>query len=295
MMKTTRFLDYDCACIENAALSLLVTQSVGPRIISLRLQDGDNLLAVLPDFVTQRPDGKLFHFYGGHRLWLAPEHMPRTYVLDDYPVRLTEVQDGLIVVQPVEEETGIEKSMRISLVRDKARVVIRHTLTNRGSQPVECSPWAITQFRTGGVAVLPQSREQTQMLPNRNLVLWPYSRINSSQVRWGDQYILVRGRMETAFKIGFANPRGWLAYWLEGSLFVKRAKFEPQASYYDYGSSSELYCNGEMLELETLGPSGRLEPEQSVTHEETWELYAGVACPEDQESVQRIVEELGLE
>lgn len=290
-----KFLDYDCAALENEHLSLLVTRSVGPRIISLRLNGGENLFAELPNFVTKRPDGRDFHFRGGHRLWHAPESMPRTYALDDDPVEIIQTEDSLSVMQQVEAETGIEKSMRIALTRDKAQVVIQHTLTNRGLWPIECAPWAITQFKTGGVAILPQSMEQIDLLPNRSLALWSYTDIANPHVTWGNQYILIRAEVQPPFKVGFANPRGWLAYWLDGMVFVKRAAYDPHAAYYDFGSSSECYCNSHFLELETLAPIGQLEPDASVTHIETWELFADVEFPTDEAAAKRIVSELGLE
>jgi hypothetical protein len=294
-MKTTKFLDFDCVPLENDAISLLVTQSVGPRIISLRFNGGANLLAELPDFVTARPDGKLFHFYGGHRLWHAPENMPRTYVPDDGPVDVIPGLNGLSATTPVEDETGIEKSIRISLVEDKPQVIVHHTLTNRGLWPVECAPWAITQLKTGGVAILPQSQEQSGFLPNRSLALWPYTDTANPQVSWGKHYTLIHAEMQGPFKVGFPNPRGWLAYWLDGTLFVKRAAFNAQADYYDFNSSSECYCNDRFIELETLAPISRLTPSESATHTETWELHADVDFPEDEIVVQRIVEKLGLE
>jgi hypothetical protein len=293
-MDTTKLLDFDCVSIENAALSLLVTRTVGPRIISLRFKDGENLFAELPDFVTGRPDGKYFHFYGGHRLWHAPENMPRTYFPDDGPVEIIPTMNGLLVTQPVESETGIEKSMHISLVADKPQVIVRHTLTNRGQWPVECAPWAITQFKTGGVAVLPQARGQKEFLPNRSLALWPYTDIASPHVTWGNCYILVHAEMQSPFKVGFANPHGWLAYWLGGTLFVKRVIFDPQAEYYDFGSSSQCYCNDRFLELETLAPKGKLEPGESAMHTETWELFADAVLPKDENSAQNLIEDLGL-
>jgi len=294
-MDTIKHLEFDCVPLENQTINILVTQSVGPRIISLRFKNGDNLLAELPDFVTERPDGKPFHFYGGHRLWHAPENMPRTYVPDDAPVEVIPTKNSLSVLQQVENETGIEKSLRISLVGDKPQVIIRHMLTNRGQWSVECAPWAITQVRTGGVAILPQSREQVDFLPNRSLVLWSYTDLSSPQVRLGNRYLLVRAEMDGPFKVGFPNPRGWLAYWLDGTLFVKRAAFDAQAEYYDFGSSSECYCNDRFLELETLAPVRSLSPGESITHTETWELYANVDFPGDEDTVQRIVEKLGLE
>ena len=294
-MDTIKYFDFDCVPLQNKSISLLITQSAGPRIISLCFNGENNLFAELPDFITERPDGKLFHFYGGHRLWHAPENMPRTYVPDDGSVDVILAKNDLSVLQQVESETGIEKSIRISLVEDKPQVIIRHMLTNRNPWTIECAPWAIAQFTTGGVAILPQSREQVNFLPNRSLALWSYTDLASPQVSWGNRYILVRAEMTSPFKVGFPNPRGWLAYWLDGTLFVKRASYDVQAEYYDFGSSSECYCNDRFLELETLAPISRIEPGASATHTETWELYADVEYPENEDAAQKIVEKLGLE
>jgi hypothetical protein len=295
-MTITRYLDLDCVSLSNESLSLLVTQSVGPRIISLRFRGGDNLFAELPDFTVTRPDGLLFHFYGGHRLWQAPEDIWSTYAPDDSPVSISQTANKLLVTQAASPETGIEKSIRISLVDDKPQVVLTHALTNHGPAAVECAPWAITQFKTGGVAILPQSRQQTEVLPNRSLALWPYTDIANRNVHWGNGYILVRAEMqEEIFKVGFPNRRGWLACWQTGTLFLKRAAFDPQARYYDFNSSSECYCNNSFLELETLGPVTTLIPGASVTHTEIWELYGNVELPDTEDSTQRIVETLGLE
>lgn len=290
-----KFLDYDCVALENKHLRLLVTKSAGPRIISLQFKGGSNLFAELPEFITERPDGKRFHFRGGHRLWHAPESMPRTYTLDDDPVEIIQTEDSISVMQHVEAETGIEKSMRISLAKNKTRITVHHTLTNRGLWSVECAPWAITQFKTGGVAILPQSCDQTDLLPNRSLALWSYTNIASPHVTWGNEYILIRAETQPPFKVGFPNPRGWLAYWLDGILFVKHAAYDPQAEYYDFNSSSECYCNGQFLELETLAPIGQLKPGASVTHIETWELHGNVEYPADETSAQRIARALRLE
>ena len=295
-MNTIKFLDFDCVPLENDTISLLVTQSVGPRVISLRFNGGDNLFAELPDFVSERPDGEEFHFKGGHRLWHAPENMPRTYVLDDGPVDIVPTRTGLSVTQQVEAETGIEKSIQISLVEDKPQVILHHTLTNRGLWPIETAPWAITQLRTGGVALLPQSQEQRPFLPNRLLTLWSYTDIANPHVSWGNRCVLLRAEIqEGAFKIGFPNARGWLAYWLNGTLFVKRAGFDAKKEYFDTNSSSTCYCNDKFLELETLAPIGTLAPGESATHTETWELYADVDFPENEDTAQAIIEKLGLE
>jgi hypothetical protein len=285
----------DSVALDNDRISLRVARAFGPRILSLNYEGGANLMAELPDYVTRRPDGKTYRFYGGHRLWLAPEDPIRSYALDDQEVDITRTSRGLLVRKPVEQESEIEKSMSITLADGDARLTIAHCLTNRGPVPVRCAPWAITQFRTGGVAILPQGRPATELLPNRVLALWPYTDMDSSHVSWGKRFILVRAMNQPPFKVGFPNSRGWLGHWLDGTLFVKRVAFEAQAEYCDLGSSSECYCNHRFLELETLGPMGTLAPGESAVHTEVWELYGNVERPKDEDTTQTILDEIGLE
>ena len=255
-METVNFLGQKCCSLENDALKMLVTQSVGPRILSLRFADGENLLAELSDFVTDCPGTGIYHFYGGHRFWHSPEEPSRTYLPDDSPIKIIPVEKGLLAIQDMETKTGLQKSMEIRLREESTQVVITHRLSNQGLWPVTCAPWAITQFKTGGVAILPQNYKETGVLPNRSLTLWPYTNLSNPNVSFGRNYILLRADMNEAFKIGFPNPRGWLAYWLNRTLFVKRTSYDAQSTYFDFGSSSECYCNDQFLELETLAPIG---------------------------------------
>lgn len=294
-MKTTTYAGQDCCVLENAALELLVTRSVGPRLLSLRLRNGENLFAELPDFVAPCPGYGEFHFYGGHRLWYAPERLPHTYLPDDAPVEILSREDGLLCTQRPEAITGIEKSLQISLAGDAPQVLVRHTLTHRGTQEVTCAPWAITQLKTGGLAILPQAAAPADFLPNRSIALWPYTNMADLNATWGHHYLLVAARMVSPFKLGFPNPRGWLAYWLNGTLFVKVAPYQPAAAYGDLGSSSECYCNDRFLELETLGPLVLLHPGESVSHVEKWYLYENVAYPHHEEDVQSLVTALRLD
>jgi hypothetical protein len=293
-MKTTQFLGQTCVILENDQLGLLVTQSIGPRISALRLPGGNNLLAELPDFTVTRPDGNVYRFLGGHRLWHAPEAMPRTYALDDQPVEIRPIPHGLAVTQPTEAETGIQKSMLITLTPGKPQVILSHTLTNAGPWPVTCAVWAITQLKLGGLAILPQAQEPTGLLPNRSLVIWPYTDLQSPHLLWGNRYLRLKAEVPGPFKVGYPNPRGWLAYWLEGSLFVKQAAYDPQAEYYDYNSSSQVYCNQHFIELETLGPVSTLLPGASITHTETWDVHANIPYPDSEDAVQTIADQLGL-
>lgn len=295
MVKLISYGGYDCALLENESIRVLVTQSVGPRVLYFGLQGGGNLFAELPNFTAARPGAGEFHFRGGHRFWHAPEDEILTYLPDDSPVEIFSAPNGVRVEQQAELQTGLQKSIEISLQDDFPRVTLVHRLTNVSSREVTCAPWTITQLKPGGVAILPQSRQKTGLLPNRSLALWEYADMSDPNVTWGREYILLNAEMAAPFKVGFPNPRGWLAYWLGGILFVKRARYELQAAYYDFGSSSECYCNSSFLELETLAPIQTIPPGGSALHVEIWGLYDKVEHPRSEAEARALAEKLNLD
>ena len=295
-MQNVDFHGINCVELANDAISLLVSESVGPRILSLKVNGGDNLLAELPDFEAECTNVGTFHFYGGHRLWHAPEDVARTYIPDDQPVEITALDHGVHVSQAVEAQTGMQKSMEIILPGKQPQVTIKHHVANRGLWPVECAAWAITQLRPGGKVIYPQTTVWTDKLPNRHLVMWPYTDMSSPNIHWHKDRIQVDAQFkEGAFKIGYPNTRGWMAYWLEGVLFIKRAPYFAQDTYCDFGCSTESYLCNDFVELETLSPMKVLQPGDSVTHVETWEIHTNIEFPQDDNAFMKFAEQLGLE
>jgi hypothetical protein len=293
-MKSLEYLGLQCVEITNNWLTLWVTESVGPRIIALMPKGGGNFFVSLPEATIKSPGKGQFHLYGGHRLWHAPEDPRRTYVPDDEPVEIIPDGDGIRARQSQEPDTGIQKEIRVQLHPDAAMVEVEHILTNQGLWPVILAPWAITQMKPGGVALLPLYQgliEDNPTLPNRSITLWPYTDVNSPNINWGNDIILVESNMKAgALKLGFPNPRGWLAYWIDGFLFIKRAAFDPDREYFDFGSSSECYCNDQFLELETLGPKTTLQPGASTVHIETWEVISDITWTEDYKETLALIE-----
>jgi hypothetical protein len=144
------------------------------------------------------------------------------------------------------------------------------------------------------MAILPQTMEDAGLLPNRSLSMWSYTDPSDPHITWGKSHILVEAELDAPMKFGFPNPRGWLAYWWNGMLFVKRTKYEAQAAYYDLGCSHEFYCSNRFAELETLGPIQTIPPGQSITHTETWELHNYVDRPRSDNDARALAERLGL-
>jgi hypothetical protein len=288
-----------CLRLANESLSLWATTGVGPRILGLAPTGGENLFSQVPDLALDCPGKGAYHFHGGHRLWYAPEDPARTYLPDEQPVTIRQIDCGIEITQPTEPETGLQKQITIRLPGPETCVQVTHTIRNLGAHPVELAPWAITQIRTGGEALMPIGaplKDEAGLLPNRILTFWPYSNPGRPQLRFGQHLLrFISDLSAGAFKIGFPNPSGWLAYRLGETLFVKQAPFFPAEDYYDLGSSSEFYCNAHFVELESLGPRTTLQPDESASHPETWKLYSGISFPEDEIDLIQTLKNLGLD
>ena len=257
--------------LENDFLRIDYLTSLGPRIIGLYAKGVEgNLFAVTADAHWPTPHGE-YYLHGGHRLWTAPENP--FYTCPEENVTITREGNKVILGGGV-DASGLEKEMSLQL--DENRVALTHRVTWHGEGAIELAPWAITQVRLGGMAILPQSSIETGLLPNRNLVFWPYSRIQDERLNLYDDWILVHGRPDKeAFKIGNYNPYGWIAYAMENVLFTKHFSTSPVNRYPDMGCNVEAYVHNNSLELETLGFLTHLEPRESITYEETWEVTIG--------------------
>ena len=267
-----------------------------PRVVRLNLAGNTNMFADLGNEALHTPFGD-FYFRGGHRLWHSPESMPRTYMPDVAGVSVSEIPGGVRIDQPQELWTHIAKSMEIRLNPERPQVIVQHELRNEGPWAAELSPWALTMFRLGGVAILPQpvgNADPAGLLANRHLSIWPYTKVNDPRLVLRDDCILIKGETTATadtspVKVGYFNPLGWMAYWLDGVLFVKR--FDPVAGapLPDGGCNTENYCSHRFLELETLGPLVKLPPETTITHTETWELYTSFDQPFIPEAVKGLL------
>jgi hypothetical protein len=269
------FQGFSTRTITNGLISLDILLNAGPRIVRFSTLGGDNLFADIPTIV--KTEYGEYSYRGGHRLWHAPEAMPRTYIPDDHGVSIDELSDGVRLVGSTEPGTGIKKIIEIHIAKDQAAVTLEHTLQNENMWQVELAPWTLTMFQLGGTVILPQPNDKVDesgLLHNRLLALWPYTSINDPRLLLRDDFILIRAtHSPLALKIGYFNTRCWLAYSFKGLLFRKSFNVMFGSKYPDGGCNSEIYCNDRFVELESLGPLVLLEPGKSVTFTETWEIY----------------------
>lgn len=283
--------------IGNEYVRLDVLAEAGPRIVRAVLGGSDeNQFVEVPELSWDTPWGK-FYIQGGHRLWAAPEALPRTYAPDNKGLIVDEIDGGLRLHMPA-DATGIAKTMELRLHSGAPACTIHHTLQNDGVWPIEVAPWALTQFKQGGLAVLPQgnpSAKPEDLLPDRSFALWPYASWSDPRHSFHDDYVLIEANpLMPPYKLGYFNHRGWLGY-LRGDLFfVKRFTPRPDLPHPDFNCNAESFCDNRFIEVESVGPLARLEPGASTTHIEEWRWYTGVADDRSIEGIQALARSLEL-
>lgn len=274
------------ASIKNEYLRLDYLMEIGPRIVGLYVNGSeDNLLAETPDVHWATPHGE-FYLLGGHRLWTAPDDP--FYTCPDGRVQVS-MEGNILGLRSEIDAAGLEKEMRIYL--DESRVQVSHRVTWHGKTPIRFAPWGITQLRLGGMAILPLSNGKG-LLPNRNLVLWDYTSLRDERLELHEDVFLLHGSTsEQACKIGNRNSQGWIAYALGEVLFIKRFTMDNSGSYPDMDCNVEAYVKDVCLELESLGSLQILQPGDSLTHNETWEVFKG-KYPPTLETARKVCKEL---
>ena len=278
-LENVQYEGWDAVRLANGDAELIVTTSVGPRIIHYSFLGGPNAFHVIPETRGQT-GGNEWVPYGGHRLWHAPEEKPRSY-FPDTGAYGAPVMDGgtLVLTSQPESTTGIQKEMRVSLAPTGSAVKVEHRLTNHNVWPVTLAAWALSIVANGGKVVLPQEpfvSHDDELAPARPLVLWKFTDMADPRWRWGTKYVTLAQRddLGTAQKVGVCNAQGWGAHLTDTQAFIVSITPSPgsPANLADMGSNFEAFTKGPFQELETLGPLTTLAPGESVSHTENWYL-----------------------
>ena len=279
----------NCYRLANDQVDLVVTGDVGPRIIRFGFGGKENMFKEFADQMGKTSGDEWMNF-GGHRLWHAPEAIPRTYYIDTEPVLIQEIDNGLIATQKPEPTTGLQKQLSITLDLEKPQVQVKHTLINHNLWAVETAPWALSVMAPGGVGILTlpvRAPHPENMLPTSTLSIWPYTNLSDPRWVFGERYLLLKQDPDNSApqKIGIYTTDGWAAYANFGSLFVKQVPLQFGEIYPDLGANFELFTNEEILEVESLGPIDSIPPKGQISHLETWTLYDNVPQPENEADV----------
>ena len=272
--------------LANEHAELITTLDVGPRVISYRTAEGENAFKVFPEHLGGSGEAE-WKSRGGHRFWLAPEDPVLSYLPDNQPVQHRVLSEHQIeVANPPTDQLPIRKVTRVALEPGSSRVAVTHRAENHGAQRFAAATWGLSVMAPGGIEIIPLpplGEHPRDLLPNRTMIIWPFTDMTDPRWRWGRRFITLRQENAGPTKAGLAHAERWIAYYRHGSLFLKTIEFDERATYPDRGCNFETFTNEEMLEVEALGPLVELAPGESTSHTEQWQLFDSVNAPPHQD------------
>lgn len=279
------FKDYGkCLKLSNGIIDAVVTVDIGPRIIYFGFKDSENIMNTQKqrfapvkgeDFDKHYYKGAMWQNFGGHRLWTSPENSPTTYYPDCDPVEYEITKNGAIFTPKPQCENGIAMQIELIMSDDSANMTVSHKIKNISDSNKKFSLWALTVAAEDGIEIIPTNTKDTGLLPNRLMVVWPYTDLQDERIFFGNKYVtLYQKDIKKNIKLGFALDDG-KAYYVKGNTVfcVKYDTNHKNKDYPDFGVSFETYSNDFFTEVETLSELKDVAPGQTATHDEYWSLY----------------------
>src|SRR5262249_7128570 len=155
-----------------------------------------------------------------------PEAVPMSYAPDNVPVHVVTVGDSLSLTEPLEKDTGFQKTMIVKLAPAGTKVDVIHQIRNANPSAKTIASWALTMMAQGGVAVteFPPRGTHPQMLqPTNPLVMWAYTNFSDPRWKFTAKYVILRQdpHARVPVKAGLWNKNTWEAYLLGSDLFIK--------------------------------------------------------------------------
>lgn len=275
-IRVTPFFGYDGAIeITNDAVKVVLCPEVGGRVLEYSLQ-GKNSLFLSDDEKAWKPGDPPKSSAG--RFDIGPELMipPRTplwsgkwtgEIIGARRARLTSPDDAA---------TGTRLVRDFVLDPTSSKLICTQTIHNVSKKTTEWCHWSRTFAVGGGICLIPLSTPSR--FPNKYVMYEEGALINmrpdDPNIRIRDEFIEIL-RAPRKPKLGFDSHAGLMAYVAPNDLlFVKRFRTFPDRVYNEAAglTISVWYPEGDMVELEPIGPRERLKPGESAGFTEEWWL-----------------------
>lgn len=288
MIKTEikNYLDYGKVfCLSNGVIEAYVTIDLGPRIIRFGYMNGKNFMCDNRAASAPKDDKRFKEFFGkdkkweifgGHRIWVSPESYPESYYPDSDAVEYQVTENGAVFTPKPEVELGYQKQLEIKMDPDDANMQVITRVKNIGKASKEYSVWSMSVSATGGTLVVPMNSNDTGLLHNRNISVWPYTNLADSRVYFGEKYITLRQNpdVDKAFKIGLDLNNAEIYYCLGDDILRKSYEtYHPYEKYPDNGCSFETYTCATFIEIEALSPLKTVNSNETLSLTEHWSLH----------------------
>lgn len=236
---------------------LIAGISAGPRILSLRYRNGDNLLH------EDKTDFRVgdWRIYGGHRFSTAPEN-DESYYPDNAPCAVEIAQDKLLIRAP-QRPNGLRLSLLIAAAAGEEGFDIQHILENEGGAAWEGALWAIT--------CVPRAARMIAGCTTQDVHCWP----GTDPLNWQ----VTDGQM-TVRPGDFRGKTGWYeafprlaAIQPQGTLVIQSPDKVAADDCADNGCNVEIFVCAGFMELETLGGKQWIAPGSRASHVQQWRLF----------------------
>lgn len=283
MIQETTFGGWNhCLELNNGHIRLIATTEVGPRILFSGAPGGPNLFKEIPEQAGQskprraHPQSRDWLPWGGHRLWVAPEG-DHCYDADNLPLQVETLgPDAVRLTAPAEPAHGWQRGLEIHLIPGQPRARIIHRLTALRTLATPCALWTLSIMDAGGTAHVPQpplGEHPRDLLPNRNLILWPYVSLQDPRLSLGhERWEIRQDPARSALKIGLLHRLGHVDYLNKGWRFTTHFPPVENTPYPDMGVNCEIFTNPEILEVESLSPLLTPREGETATHAIEWSI-----------------------
>lgn len=287
--------------ITDGVCKVKVTLDVGPRVIYCGLTGKKNVFFCdlqrrtcnkKPEMEKYYGKDRFWYIYGGYRLWMSPEASPQTYYPDNEKVEYVIKGDTVTFIPPLQSENLLQTLFSLTF-DGGGKITVNNRMINFSNKKKEGAAWGLCAMAKNTHTFGVQSGTDTGLLPNRTLVLWPYTRIDDERLTVTDTLIDVKQSPDAdcALKIGFNNEKGVTATVTEdGTLFVQRFKTDHKKGRYpDGGCSCEIYSCADFTESEALSPLQTILPGHSLDFSIEWELFATDDKGRDEKTLLNII------
>ena len=167
--------------------------------------------------------------------------------------------------------------MQVELImsENEPSMDVKHNMTNIANEPQDLSLWALTVSAQNGVLIIPMNTNNTGLLHNRMISVWPYTDMSDDRIFYGQKYITVRQDPNATrdLKLGFDLNQGTV-YYVSGNSVFKKQYYpnHPNGRYPDGGVSMETFNCGLFIEIETLSEQKVMQSGATESHLETWTM-----------------------
>lgn len=305
MIKTsiTEFENYGKVMnISDGVCEVKVTLDIGPRIIYCGLTGKQNVFFCdierktcnkKPEMEKYYGKDRFWYIYGGYRLWMSPEYLPQTYYPDNDSVDYVIKGDTVTFIPPLQTENQLQTLFSVTLCGN-GKITVNNRMINFSRKKKEGAAWALCAVAKNTYTFAYQTDIDTGLLPNRTLVLWPYTLIKDKRLTVRDRLISVKQSpsADRALKIGFNNENGTVVTLTEdGTAFIQKYKTDHiKSKYPDGGCSCEIYSCADFTEAEALSPLQTILPGHSLDFTLEWELKCVDTDKRDEKTLEGILQ-----